>query len=197
MSQFWAGLAIFFGSHFFGAVFRETRAALIMRTGEGAYKAIYSLVSLIGLILIVRGWPDASTAVIYTPPLWLQPLTYLLTAAGFILLWAAYLPAGRIKVAAQHPMLAGVKLWAFAHLMANGDVRSVALFGGFLAFAVIDRVLVKRRGERGPTAGRPLWDGVAIIGGLGGTALTVFHLHPYLAGVPLYPGATLGALFGG
>ncbi|HNR78171.1 MAG TPA: NnrU family protein, partial [Parvularculaceae bacterium] len=104
-----------------------------------------------------------------------------------ILLAAAYLPKGKIAAAAKHPMLAGVKLWAFAHLLVNGEVRSILLFGTFLAFGVIDRIAVKKRNEPTPTAGPVSNDAIAAVAGLGAWLAIFFVLHPYIAGVPLRP----------
>jgi uncharacterized membrane protein len=101
------------------------------------------------------------------------------------LLFAAYAPAGRIAAAVRHPMLAATKLWAFGHLLANGEVRSVALFGAFLVFAVIDRIAVKARGDNGRPYKTAIGDGVAIGAGLALWAAIYFQLHPLIAGVSL------------
>ncbi|MEL7485898.1 MAG: NnrU family protein [Pseudomonadota bacterium] len=185
MTIFLAGLALFLGSHFFSALARGPRAALVARLGEGGYKGVYSLASLAGFVLIYMGWPDASRAVIYAPPYWLRHVAYLLVLIAFIFTAAAYVPAGRIAAAVKHPMLAGVKVWAFAHLLSNGDLRSVILFGGVLAFAVVDRIAVKRRDAPTPKAGPVTNDAIAVVVGLAGYAVTLLYLHPYIAGVAL------------
>lgn len=183
---FFAGLAIFFGAHLAMASARGVRAALISKLGAGPYKGLYSLVSLAGFILLIVGWKSADASLLYTPPAWGRHVAYALTPVSFVLLAAAYLPAGRIAALTRHPMLAGVKVWALAHLLANGEVRSVILFGSFLAFAVIDRILVKKRGETGRAAGGPLNDLIAVAVGLAATAAVALYLHRYIAGVALF-----------
>ncbi|MEK7265939.1 MAG: NnrU family protein [Pseudomonadota bacterium] len=187
MGAFILGLIIFFGSHLFTALARGARERLIAKLGAGAYKGLYSLVSLAGFALIVIGWRSADASVIYAPPAYLKHVTYLLVFLALVLLASAYLPAGKIAAAAKHPMLAGVKLWAFGHLLSNGEVRSLMLFGAFLAFAVIDRIALKRR--NGPTrpAGPVRNDILAIAVGGGAFAAIYFFLHPYIAGVALRP----------
>jgi uncharacterized membrane protein len=111
---------------------------------------------------------------------------------AFILLTAAYLPAGRIKAAVGHPMVTGTILFGLAHLLVNGDVRSALLFGSFLAYGLLDRLAVHQRGETGPASGQLAWDGAAVLGGLGGAFLVVSYLHPYIAGVALRPEQAFG-----
>jgi uncharacterized membrane protein len=190
------GLVIFLGTHVF-TMRRDARAAAIARLGEGPYKALYSLVSLLGLVLVVWGfgryrayeWID-----VWYPPVWTRHLAILLVWAAFIAFVAAYLP-GRIKRALKHPMLAGVKIWALAHLLANGDLGSILLFGSILAWAVVARISVKRRRDEvrdhgGPVAEPAGWrnDVIAIV--LGTVLWFVFArwLHPLLIGVPVLPG---------
>lgn len=191
MTLFVLGLIVFFAPHFFTALARPAREALVARVGEGAYKGLYSLVSAAGLALIVLGWGGAGAA--FPTPLYVANfafvhVVYLLTFIAFVMLAAAYLPAGRIAAAVKHPMLAGVKVWAFAHLLVNGDIRSLALFGAFLAFGVVDRIAVKARNA--PTRAAGPWTNDLVAIGVGATAwlATAFFLHPYIAGVPV-PGA--------
>lgn len=186
MTIFILGLIIFFGAHLFTAFARGARAGLVSALGEGPYKGLYSLVALVGFVLIVIGWRSADTSVLYVGPYWLVHVTYMLVLIALILLAAAYLPKGKIAHWVKHPMLTAVKTWAFAHLLVNGDVRSVMLFGSFLAFAVIDRIVVKKRGELGPPAGPVVNDILAIIVGAGAWAAIFFYLHRYIAGVPLH-----------
>lgn len=187
MTVFILGLAIFFGSHLWTALARKGRAGLIAKLGAGPYKGLYSLVALAGFALIVAGWRSADAADLYTTPDWMRQVTYLLMLIALVLLASAYLPKGKIAAAAKHPMLASVKIWAFAHLLVNGDVRSVILFGSFLAFAVLDRILVKKRGEPTPAAGPAANDAIAIAVGAAAWAAIFFVLHPYIAGVALRP----------
>ena len=140
------GLVLFLGVHSVAIVAPALRASTIQRLGERAWKGLYALVSLIGFILICYGFGLARHAPVflYSPPTWLRHAALIVMLPVFPLLIAAYLP-GRIKTAAKHPMLAAVKLWAFAHLLANGTLADLLLFGGFLAWAVADRISVKRR----------------------------------------------------
>lgn len=186
MALFLTGMAIFLGAHLFTGVARPARETMIQRFGANGYKGLFSIVSLVGFVLIIRGWPQADASVIYATPAFMRHIVYLLMPIALVLLASAYLPAGRIKAAVKHPMLAGVKIWAFAHLLVNGEVRSLILFGGFLAFAVIDRIAVKRRGEPTPGPGGAMNDVLAIIVGLGLTAVIMLYLHRYIAGVPLF-----------
>ena len=116
---------------------REPRAALIGRLGEGPYKGLYSVVSAIGLVLIVWGFAryrDTAYLQIWAPPAWLHPVVLVLMWLAFVALAAAYSPPGWIKGALRHPMLVGIKSWALAHLLANGDLGALILFGTFLAW---------------------------------------------------------------
>lgn len=176
---------MFFGAHFFSALFRGSRAAVIGKLGENGYKGVYSVVSLIGFVLIIVGWSDASVHGLYYPPPFMRHIAYLLMLFSIILLVAAYAPAGKIAHTVKHPMLAGVKLWAFAHLLVNGEVRSVILFGAFLAFAVIDRIAVKRRDAPVRAAGPAMNDAIVIVIGLIAYAAILFYLHRFIAGVQL------------
>ena len=185
MAMFIGGLVLFFGTHYFTTFARGPRAALIGRLGEMPYKGLYALISLAGFILIVLGWSGADATVLYTTPLWLRPVTHGLMLVALVLIVAAYLPAGKVAAGVKHPMLAAVKIWAFAHLLVNGEVRSILLFGAFLAYAVIDRIAVKKRGDNGRPAGPARNDLVALIVGTAVYAAIFFYLHRYIAGVAL------------
>ena len=181
------GLIFFLGIHTFTTL-REPRAALIGRLGEGPYKGLYSVVSAAGLVLIVWGFAryrDAAFVQIWNPPAWLHPLVLVLMWLAFVSLAAAYSPAGWIKGRLRHPMLVGVKSWALAHLLANGDLGALILFGAFLAWAVYDRIAVKRRGDAGaPPSDFTIGDGIALVVGSAAYA-AMFWLHPLLIGVPI------------
>ncbi len=185
--MFYIGLVIFLGAHLWAALARDARAGMIDRLGAMPFKGVFSLVSLAGFVLIVIGWRSADAGLLYAPPAFLRHVTYLLMLVALVCLAAAYLPSGKIAAMLKHPMLAAVKLWAFAHLLANGEVRSVVLFGSFLAFAVIDRIAVKKRGAPTPPAGPAINDAIAVIVGAGAWAAIYFVLHPYIAGVALRP----------
>ncbi|MFE1598655.1 NnrU family protein [Methylobacterium sp. ID0610] len=189
------GLVLFLGTHAF-TMLRGPRERLIARIGEGPYKIGYSLLAAAGLVVIGLGYGQyrANGMIeLWSPPLWTRHLALLLTLLAFICLAAAYLP-GRIKGRLKHPMLAGVKIWASAHLLANGDLGSILLFGGFLAWAVAARISAKRRDvakpHSGPAAAPAGWRNDALAVGVGVAAWLVFArvLHPWLIGVPVWPG---------
>ncbi len=190
MSWLIAGLVLFLGVHSVSIASPPGRQALALRLGEGAYKGLYSLVALAGLGLIVWGYGLARQApvVLYVPPTGLRHLALLLMLPVFVLLFAAYLP-GRIQRAAKHPMLLAVKLWALAHLLANGTLADVLLFGGFLAWAVADRISVKRRAAAGLLRDAPRLkggaanDAIALAAGLAVYLLLLFRAHGWLFGV--------------
>ena len=188
------GLVIFIGTHSFSMA-RERRAAFIGRIGEGPYKGIYSLLSLAGIVLISIGYGQYRAngyIPVWDPPVWTRHLALLLVLIAFICFVAAYLP-GRIKARLKHPMLAGVKIWAFAHLLANGDLGSMLLFGSFLAWAVAARISAKRRDEvvphGGPAAHAAGWrnDILALVIGTVAYLAFAFWLHPWLIGVAVVP----------
>ena len=186
MTLFLLRLFIFFGAHLFTAFARGARSALIRKIGAGPYKGTYSLVSLAGFVCIVLGWRTADASVLYTTPEWTRHFVYLLVLIAFILLAAAYAPAGKIAASVRHPMLAAVKLWAFAHLLVNGEVRSVILFGAFLAYAVVDRIAVKRRDAPTRAAGPARNDIIAVVVGVAAYAFVALFAHRYIAGVALF-----------
>ena len=181
------GLVLFLGVHSVAIVSPTLRARTIRRLGEGAWKGMYALVSLIGFVLICYGFGLAREApvILYSPPTWLRHVALILMVPVFPLLVAAYLP-GRIKTAAKHPMLAAVKFWALAHLLANGASADVVLFGGFLAWAVADRISMKRRStpQVPPTAPPGPWnDAIAVVLGLAIYTLLIGWAHVRLFGV--------------
>ena len=180
------GLVLFFAVHSISIVSDPWRNRMAGRLGEWPWKGLYSLLALLGFVLIVSGYGLArqEPIVLYTPPLWLRHLTVLLMLPVFPLLLAAYLP-GRIQARARHPMLLATKLWAFAHLLANGTLADVLLFGTFLAWAVADRLSLKERVQR-PVPGAPpsrFNDTVAIVAGLAFYLVFFAWLHTWLIGV--------------
>jgi uncharacterized membrane protein len=190
------GLVLFLGGHAFIAC-RTQRAAVIARLGEGPYKGLFSLVALAGLVLI--GWGFAQYRAtgwieVWHPPLWMRHVVVLLMWPASICVVAAYVP-GDIKRKLKHPMLVGVKLFALSHLLANGDLGSIILFGSVLAWAVFDRISLKHRSDPGgppiPVGGRRN-DYIAIgVGTLLYLALG-FLFHPLVVGVPAFGTPALG-----
>ncbi len=184
------GLVLFLGVHTL-ATQRELRARLIASLGEGGYKIGYALVSLAGLMLIVRGFGHYRAAgmwEVWTPPTALKHITVALMLPAVILVVAAYI-RGRIYTTLKHPMLAGVKLWAAAHLLANGDLGSIILFGSFLGWAVFDRISLKRRADAGGPpipVGGPANDLIAVAVGIVAYLALGFAFHPVVIGVPVF-----------
>jgi uncharacterized membrane protein len=184
-----AGLLIFLGAHSIRIYAPAWRDAMVARLGAGGWKAAYSVVSIVGFVLIVGGYAQArlEPVVLYVPPAWLRHLTMLLMLPVFPLLLAAYLP-GRIKAAVKHPMLTATKAWALSHLLANGMLADVLLFGGFLAWAVLDRISAGKRPQAAPAAvGRIRNDVIAVVGGLLLYVGFAFWAHTRLIGVAVMP----------
>ena len=141
------GLVIFLGLHSARVFAEGPRRAFIAQRGETAWKALYSVVSLIGFALVVWGYGQArqQPVVLWASPTWLRHAASLLTLASFVLLVAAYVPGNGIKARLHHPMTLGVKAWAFAHLIANNTLADLLLFGGFLVWAIVVYAAAKRR----------------------------------------------------
>jgi uncharacterized membrane protein len=184
------GLVVFIGTHGF-VTMRAQRAALIARIGEWPYKGVFSLLSLVGLWLIGVGFARYRAAgyiPVWDPPIWTRHIVVTLMWPASICVVAAYIP-GDIKRVLKHPMLVGVKLWAVAHLCANGDLGSIVLFGAILAWAVYDRITLKRRSDPGappiPIGGRRN-DIIAIVVGTVLYLALGFVFHPIVVGVPAF-----------
>jgi len=184
------GLVLFLGIHLF-ITNRDARADLIARIGEGGYKIAFSLVSVVGLALIVwgyasyraNGWID-----VWYPPVAMKHITILLMLPAVIMIAASYI-RGRIYTTLKHPMLAGIKLWALSHLLANGDLGSIILFGSFLAWAVFDRISLKRRPDSGAPpipVGGVANDAIAVGVGVIAYLALAFAFHPVVIGVPVF-----------
>ncbi|MBC7955765.1 MAG: NnrU family protein [Cytophagales bacterium] len=185
MSLLVLGLLLFLGIHSVAIVapaWRDTQAA----RNEKAWKGIFALVSLAGFVLLVYGYGLArqSPVVLYTPPAGMRHLVMLLMLPVFPLLLAAYLP-GRIKTLAKHPMLLATKLWALSHLLVNGTLADVLLFGGFLVWAIADRISLKRRPVRAVPGAppSPANDAIVVVVGLALYGLFVWRAHAWLIGV--------------
>jgi uncharacterized membrane protein len=190
------GLVVFLGAHVFVSM-RGHRAALIARLGEGPYKGLFSLVSVIGLVLIGYGFARyraEGLIPLWYPPAWTRHIVEAAMWPASIALVAAYIP-GDIKRVLKHPLLVAVKLWAGAHLCANGDLGGIILFGSVLAWAVYDRVTLKRRSDAGsppiPVGGRRN-DLIAIVVGTIVYAVLGLVFHPIVIGVPAFGSPALG-----
>tara|TARA_R110000803_G_scaffold14953_6_gene41520 strand:+ start:1820 stop:2395 length:576 start_codon:yes stop_codon:yes gene_type:complete len=190
MLYFILGLVIFFGAHLFTTFrSREPGKDVKAKLGYGPYMGLYSLVSIAGFVLICWGFGATRDAgSLYMAPSWGRHVNLALMLPSLILLAASQLPTGAIKKAVKHPMLVAVKLWAFGHLLANGELNSVILFGSFLAYAVIDRIAVKKRGDNGPArdaAASVMSDVGAVVIGGGLYVAILIWLHPILFGVAI------------
>lgn len=190
MTMLVIGLLMFLGVHSVAIVSPNGRDAVAAKIGERAWKGLYTVVSIVGFVLLVWGYGQARMhpIVVYTPPVELRGVTALLLIPVFPLLLAPYFP-GRIAAALKHPMLVATKLWAFAHLLSNGMLADVLLFGGFLAWAVFDRISFKRRTQR-PLKTLPqskLNDVIAIVLGLVLYFAFFHYLHLRLIGVSPMP----------
>lgn len=182
------GIVLFLGTHTV-ATLRETRGNLIEKFGAGPYKIAYSVASLIGFVLIVKGlgaYRADAWIQVWSPPFWMAHITKLLMWFAFVALACMNPAPGRIRGWLRHPMLVAIKIWALAHLLANGDLGGMLVFGSFLAWAVYDRISVKRRGD----FGAPRLDHFTRADGLAlaiGTSayLVMFAMHGLLIGVSL------------
>jgi uncharacterized membrane protein len=187
------GLVLFLGVHSVRIFADDWRTRQIAARGEAAWKGVYALLALAGLVLIVVGYGQARAepTVLWIPPLWTRHLAALLTLPAFILLFAAYVPGTHIKARLGHPMLLGTKLWAFAHLIANGTLADVLLFGGFLAWAIVLFAKSRRRDRAAGTvyaAAGASRDVMAVIAGAGAWAAFAVMLHTLLIGVAPFGG---------
>ena len=144
------GLLLFLGTHSVRIVADGWRTRTRARLGASSWRALYAVVSLLGFVLIVWGFGQArqSPWLIWTPPPGMRHLAMLLTLLSFVLLAAAYVPGNRIKARIHHPMTAAVKLWALAHLLTNGTLAHIALFGTFLAWAIFVFLAARKRDRR-------------------------------------------------
>lgn len=186
------GLLLFLGVHCVHMFAAGWRARQIARLGEKGWKGLYSLVSIAGFVLLIYGFGQArlQPVLLYVPPMGLRHLNALFTLVAFVLIVAAYVPHNHFKAKLGHPMLAGVKTWAFGHLLATGMLHDVVLFGAFLLWAVADFVVSRRRDRANGVAypaGTLRGDLVAIVVGVAAWALFAFILHTRWIGVNPMP----------
>ena len=181
------GLLVFLGVHSVRIVAEPWRLRTRERLGEPAWKGLYSLLSLLGLGLIIWGFGLArqTPVQLWSPPVGMRHLASLLTLVSFVLLAAAYVPRNRIKARLHHPMVLAVKTWALAHLLANGDLGGMILFLSLLAWAVVDRISYRWRPDDvvvDAPAPNVRVDVIAVVAGVIAYVAMLF-LHPYLIGV--------------
>jgi uncharacterized membrane protein len=186
------GLVLFLGVHSVRIVADGWRSRMMARLGEMGWKGLYSLVAIAGFVLLIYGFGLArqQPVLLYVPPPWLRHLNALFTLIAFVLIAAAYVPRNHFKAKLGHPMLAGVKTWAFGHLLATGMLHDVVLFGAFLAWAAVDFVVSRRRDRaRGVVyaAGTVLGDVVAVGVGVVVWGVFAFALHARWIGVNPLP----------
>ena len=182
------GLVLFLGTHSLRIVANDWRTQTIARMGEKPFKGVYSLLSIAGFVLIVWGFGVAreTPVMLWMPPKGMRHAASLLTLIAFVLLAAAYVPANAIKARFHHPMVLAVKTWALAHLLANGSLAHVVLFGSFLLWGVLCFIAARRRDRAQNTvypAGSAKGTVTALV--VGGAAWVVFALwlHGVLIGI--------------
>jgi uncharacterized membrane protein len=189
------GLVLFLGVHSVRIVADDWRSRVIAARGLGPWKGLYSLASGAGFALVVVGFGQArrETLSLWSPPRWTHDVAGLLTLAAFVLVTAAFVPGNGIKARLKDPMILGVKTWALAHLLANGSLADVVLFGSFLAWSVLDFRAARRRRAAGTAAGRDdaaltvtargTRNAITLVVGALAWALFAFDLHARLIGV--------------
>ncbi len=182
------GLVLFIGAHSVRIVADDWRTAMLERLGEGRWKGIYSLVAIVGLVLIVWGYGLArqEPVVLWYPPIWLKHTALLLNLVALIIFVASAVPAGKMKGRIRHPMVISVKVWAFAHLISNETLADVVLFGAFLVWAVLDFRSARQRDRATgaePEFGPARNDAIAVAVGVVIWAAFTWFLHAWLFGV--------------
>jgi uncharacterized membrane protein len=188
MSLLILGLIVFLGAHSVRVFADSWRSAQIARIGEKPWKGLYSLVSIAGFMLLIWGFgrARADTIVLWQPPSWTHYFAALITLIAFVLVAAAYVAGTQIKARLHHPMILGVKSWAFAHLIANGTLADIVLFGSFLVWAVVDFAASRKRDRAAGTvypAGTIARDAIAVVIGIIVWAVFAFYLHERWIGV--------------
>ncbi|MFA7414680.1 MAG: NnrU family protein [Rhizobium sp.] len=183
-----AGIILFLGTHMIRVVAPDFRSAMIAKFGESGWKGLYAAVSLLTLAILIYGYAKAPVVDLYFPPAGMAHLTLTLMLLAMIFLVAGMLPAGHIATKSKHPMVLSIKIWAFSHLLANGDLASVLLFGSFLAWGVLIRIALKRRQRAGELVLRPFVsarnDILAVVIGAAVWLAFIWKLHELLIGVP-------------
>ncbi|KQO82132.1 NnrU family protein [Rhizobium sp. Leaf262] len=182
-------LVFFFATHSLRFIAPGWRESMIARLGTGTWKIVYSLVSILAIALVAYSFGEARqvTGMLYNPPIWMSHIALTLMLFAMICLAASCLPAGHIVAKTKHPLVLSVKIWATAHLLANGETSSVILFASFLAWGVVMRILLKRRARAGEVVSRSFvsarYDVAAIALGIVLWAAFIWKLHEWLIGV--------------
>jgi uncharacterized membrane protein len=188
-----AGLALFLGIHSVRIFADGWRTAMVARLSPNGWKGVYSLVSIAGLALIVIGFGAArqQPVLVWVPPIWTRHLASLLVLVSLVMLMAAYVPGNHVKAALKHPMILGVKVWAFAHLVSNQMLAEFLLFGAFFAWAVLDFRAAKARDRAGNVTyppGRLVPTIITVAAGCGLWAFIAFWAHGAWFGVKPFGG---------
>lgn len=183
-----AGLWLFLSIHSVRMLAPASRDGYIQRFGERGWKLIFAWIAIVGLALIAYGYGVAreTPIMLYAPPLWTRHLAALLTLPAFVLIAATYIPGTHLRARLGHPMVVGVKLWALAHLLANGTLADVLLFGSFLVWAVANFSISRRRDRKAgvrPAEGHVVRDLIALVAGATVWIVFAFYLHAMLIGV--------------
>ncbi len=181
------GIILFLATHLIRVVAPGFRLSMIDRFGETGWRVINSVLSLVSLIVLIWGYATAPVINVWFPPMGMNHLTTTLMVFATICLVAGFLPAGHIATKTKHPIVLSIKIWAAAHLIANGDLASILMFGALLAWGVVLRISYKRRVRAGDLVLRPFvsarFDAIAVVVGLVVWALITFKLHEVLIGV--------------
>jgi uncharacterized membrane protein len=183
------GLVVLLGDHVF-VTFRGARARMIEQLGQNGYRALFSIVAIIGLALVIWGYGEYRAhewVQVWSPPAFMRHITVGLMLFAVIFITAAFIPS-HIKMKLKHPMLASIKTWALAHLLSNGDLGSIILFGSFLGWGVYARIAAKRRGDLGATTAPAGWTNDVIVVVLGIVIFLAlgYAFHPIVIGVPVF-----------
>lgn len=181
------GIALWTATHLFKSIGADARAGLIQRLGEGPYKGLFALLIVASLVLIVTGWRSTLPTALWNPPAFMRHITMLLMPIAVILFISARAPTD-IKQIIRHPQLTGVKLWAVAHLLTNGETRSVVLFTGLLAWAVMEVIFINRR-DGAWKKSAPVGVAKTAVSAIVGLVVTavIVYVHVWIAGVALLP----------
>ena len=191
-----AGLVLFLGVHSTRVFANDWRRQTLARIGEKPFKGVYALLSLAGFALLLWGYGHARQqgVMLWNPPTAMRHIAALLMLLSFVLLAATYVPGNQIKAKLHHPMVLGAKVWALAHLLANGSLANTVLFGSFLVWSVVLFVASRKRDRReqivypAGTAGMTV---VTVVAGIAAWAVSAFWLHRVLIGVS--PFAVMGS----